>query len=169
MKLKIKEIALFGMLGALMFSSKLLTEILPNIHLLGMFTVAFTVVFRKKALYPIYTFVLISGVFYGFAMWWIPYLYIWTVLWGGVMLIPKKLLQKIKPIVYAVVCSLHGFLYGVLYAPAQALFFGLDFKGTIAWIIAGFPFDIIHGISNLLCGVLIVPIIKVLSKTKNGL
>lgn len=166
MKLKIKEIALFGMLGALMFSSKLLTEILPNIHLLGMFTVAFTVVFRKKALYPIYTFVLISGVFFGFAMWWIPYLYIWTVLWGGVMLIPKNLPQKIKPVVYAVVCSLHGFLYGVLYAPSQALFFGLDFKGMIAWIIAGFPFDIIHGISNLLCGILIVPIVKVLSKAE---
>ena len=46
--------------------------------------------------------------------------------------------------------------------PARALLFGLDFKGMIAWIVAGFPFDITHGISNFFCGILIVPIIKVL-------
>jgi len=41
--------------------------------------------------------------------------------------------------------------------------FGLDFQGMIAWIIAGIPFDITHGISNFFCGMLIVPIIKVLN------
>ena len=54
MKLTIREIAVFGMLGALMYASKMLMEVLPNIHLLGVFTIAFTVVYRKKALYPIY-------------------------------------------------------------------------------------------------------------------
>ena len=53
MKLKIKEIAVFGMLGALMYASKLAMEILPNIHLLGTFIVSITVVYRKKALYPV--------------------------------------------------------------------------------------------------------------------
>ncbi|MBQ2750786.1 MAG: hypothetical protein IJF34_13460, partial [Clostridia bacterium] len=52
--LRIREIAVFGMLGALMFASKIIMEALPNIHLLGMFTVVFTAVYRKKALYPIY-------------------------------------------------------------------------------------------------------------------
>jgi len=90
-------------------------------------------------------------------------LYVWTVLWGVVMLLPKNLPQKSIPIVYAIVCSLHGFLYGTLYAPAQALMFGLDFKGMVTWIIAGLPYDAIHGVSNLICGfVLILPIISVL-------
>ena len=41
--------------------------------------------------------------------------------------------------------------------------FGLDLKGTIAWIAAGFYFDILHGIGNLILGAtLIYPIIKVL-------
>ncbi len=164
MKPSIKEIALFGVLGALMFASKLITEVLPNIHLLSVFTIAFTVVFRQKALYPIYTFVLISGIFYGFASWWIAYLYIWAVLWGITMLLPQDVLSK--PLLYMIICALHGFLYGTLYAPAQALLFGLDFKGTLAWIIAGLPFDVIHGISNFFCGMLIIPIIKVLQKTK---
>lgn len=166
MKLNIKEIAVFGMLGALMFASKLITEMLPNIHLLGVFTVAFTVAYRKKALYPIYTFVLISGIFYGFATWWIAYLYIWTILWGMTMLIPKKTPSKLLPFIYMLVCALHGFLYGVFFAPSQALLFGLDFKGMIAWIVAGLPFDAIHGVSNFLCGILILPIVKALKSAE---
>ena len=165
-KLSVKEIAVFGMLGALMYISKLVMEGLPNIHLIGVFIVATTVVYRQKALFPIYVFVFLTGLFFGFGTWWIPYLYIWTILWGMTMLIPKRIPEKFKGIVYMIVCSLHGFLYGVFYAPAQALLFGLDFKGMIAWIVAGFPFDITHGISNFLCGILIVPIIKVLQYEK---
>ena len=168
MKLSVKELAVFGMLGTLMCISKYVMEFLPNTHLLAVFTVAFTVVFRKKALYPIYIFVFLVGFFSGFSVWWLPYLYIWAVLWGAVMLIPKNLNPKIAPFVYIAVCSLHGFLYGTIYAPAQALLFGLDFKGTVAWIIAGLPFDMVHGFSNLCLGVLIVPIIKVLNKLKTA-
>ena len=164
MKLKIREIAVFGMLGALMYASKMLMEVLPNIHLLGTFTIAFTVVYRKKALYPLYIFVFVTGLLSGFATWWIPYLYIWAVLWGAVMLLPKNMPKKIKPIVYMTVCGLHGLLYGVLYAPAQAILLGLDFRGMLTWIAAGLPFDITHGISNLLCGVLICPLISVLKR-----
>ncbi len=145
-----------------MYASKILMEFAPNIHLLGTFIVAFTVVYRKKALYSIYIYVLLTGMFYGFATWWIPYLYLWTVLWGVVMLLPAKISPKIQPLVYMIICAAHGFLYGTLYAPAQALLYGLSFKGMIAWIIAGFPFDCIHGVSNFFCGILIVPIIKTL-------
>ena len=63
MKLTIKEIAVFGMLGAVMYLSKMLMELLPNIHLLGVFTIAFTLVYRKKALYPIYIYVILNGIF----------------------------------------------------------------------------------------------------------
>lgn len=160
--LTIKEIVIFGMLGALMYASKMLMEMFPNVHLIGVFIVAMTVVYRKKALFPLYTFVLLTGLFNGFSTWWLPYLYIWTVLWGLVMLLPKKIPNKIAPVIYMLVCSLHGFLFGTLYAPAQAILFGLDFKGMLAWIVAGLPWDAVHGISNFFCGLLIVPIIKVL-------
>ena len=164
MKLNVREIAVFGMLGAMMFASKKLMEFLPNIHLLGVFIIAFTVVYRLKALYPIYTYVILDGIFSGFNIWWVPYLYIWTLLWGGVMLLPKKLPRKAKPFVYIGLCGLHGFLYGVLYAPAQAIFFKLSFQATLTWIAAGLPFDIVHGISNLVCGLLICPLIALLRK-----
>ena len=150
------------MLGALMYLSKMLMEWAPNVHLLGMFIVAFTVVYRAKALYPIYVFVLLTGILAGFSTWWIPYLYIWTVLWAMVMIIPKKLPKGVKNVLYILACAAHGYLFGTLYAPAQAILFGLSFEGMIAWIIAGLPYDIIHGTSNLICGFLIFPVISVL-------
>lgn len=164
MKLTTRETAVFGMLGALMYASKVIMEIAPNIHLLGVFTIAITVVYRKKALYPIYTYVLLNGMFSGFATWWIPYLYLWTILWGVIMLLPKNMPKGVKPIVYMIVNASHGFLFGTLYAPAQALLFGLSFDGMIAWIIAGLPWDFIHGVSNFFCGILIVPIVSVMQK-----
>jgi len=65
-----------------------------------------------------------------------------------------------------VVNACHGFLYGTLYAPAQAIMFGLSFDAMVAWIIAGFPFDFVHGVSNFFCGLLIVPVIRVLKSVQ---
>ncbi len=162
MKLTIREIAVFGMLGAVMYVSKMVMEVLPNIHLLGVLTIAYTIVYRKKALYPIYIYVILNGIFCGFAAWWIPYLYLWTVLWGIVMLLPKKMPSRIKIFVYMAVCAVHGFLFGTLYAPVQAVLYGLNLKETLAWIAAGLPWDCIHGVSNFFCGILIMPVVYAL-------
>ena len=159
--------AVFAMLGALMYASKMIMEVAPNVHLLGVFTIAFTVVYRKKALYPIYTYVLLNGIFCGFATWWIPYLYLWAVLWGATMLLPKRIPEKLRPLVYMLLCAAHGFLFGTLYAPAQALLYGLSFQKMIAWIISGLPWDFVHGVSNFFCGILIVPVIKILTFLEN--
>ena len=67
------------------------------------------------------------------------------------------------------VCAAHGFLFGTLYAPAQAILFGLSFKGMIAWIIAGLPWDFMHGVSNFFCGILIMPVIAVLKLAEKNL
>lgn len=152
-----------------MYASKMIMEVAPNVHLLGVFTIAFTVVYRKKALYPIYTYVLLNGIFCGFATWWIPYLYLWAVLWGATMLLPKRIPEKLRPLVYMLLCATHGFLFGTLYAPAQALLYGLSFQKMIAWIISGLPWDFVHGVSNFFCGILIVPIVKILTFLEKNL
>ncbi len=145
-----------------MYASKVIMDLAPNIHLIGVFIIATTVVYRKKALYPLYVFVFMTGLLNGFSTWWVPYTYIWTVLWAVVMLLPKKLPRKAEPLIYMIVCALHGFGYGILYAPAQALMFGLSFDGMIAWIMSGLPFDLIHGVSNFFCGMLVMPIVSTL-------
>lgn len=162
MKLSVRESCLFAMLGTLMYTSKLLLEFLPNVHLLGVLTIAYTLHFRKKALYPIYIYAFLLALFNGFSLWILPHFYIWTILWGCTMLVPTHLSQTKIQIICTILCGAHGFLYGILYAPAQALLFHLSWDGMIAWIIAGFPWDILHGISNLCVSLLIAPIRKIL-------
>ena len=158
------EITVFPMLAAIMFCSKLLMEALPNIHIVGMLCMLYTVIFRVKALIPIYLYVFLTGLYAGFDIWWIPYLYIWAILWAFTMLLPKNMPRAAAIVVYSVVCGLHGFLYGTLYAPAQAIFFGFDFNQAIAWIIAGIPFDILHGIGNIIFGCFIYPLAQIIIK-----
>jgi hypothetical protein len=69
----------FSMLGTIMFLSKLIMEFLPNIHLVGTLIAVCTLVYRKKALIPIYIYVLLVGVYGGFNWWWMPYIYIWAI------------------------------------------------------------------------------------------
>lgn len=160
----IREICIFAMFGVLMLISKKMMEFLPNIHLLGMFCITLTVVYRVKALIPIYVYVFLNGLIEGFSMWWVPYLYIWTILWAMAMLLPKKMKTPVAVVVYPLLCALHGLLYGTLYAPAQAIMFGLSFNQTLAWIGAGLYFDAIHAIGNFFAGQLIYPVVKVLRK-----
>lgn len=167
-KISVQELCIFAMLGALMFASKIIMEVLPNIHILGMLTMVYTLAFRWKALIPLYVYIMLNGLFAGFATWWVPYLYIWTVLWGVTMLLPKKMSKTVSMIVYPLVCSLHGMLFGVLYAPAQAILFGLDFEGMLAWIATGFVFDITHAVGNIAAGTLIFPMSQLLTRLKKA-
>ena len=172
-KISVLEMIVFAMLGTLMFCSKIVMEFLPNIHLLGMLTMTYTVVFRAKALIPVYIYVLLNGLYAGFNLWWMPYLYIWTILWAITMLLPRNMSKRTACIVYPIVCALHGFAYGALYAPAQAFMFNLSFDKMLAWIVAGFPFDVIHGIGNFAVGLLIYPmsqlLFRLVKKTHSGL
>ena len=165
--LDVREMCIFAMLGSVMFASKVIMEALPNIHLLGMLTVTYTLVYRKKALIPIYLYVVLNGLFAGFNFWWLPYTYIWTILWGVVMLLPRNMPRKVQFILYPLICAIHGFAFGILYSPAQALMFGLTFKQTVAWVISGIPFDLIHGFSNLVVGFLILPLSELLTRLSN--
>ena len=90
-----------------MYASKMLMEALPNIHLLGMFTLLLTLVYRWKALIPIYLYAILLGVTYGFdPLWWPIHLYVWTVLWAIGMLLPRNLPKKAEVILYPLLCAL---------------------------------------------------------------
>ena len=159
---------LFAMLGAIQFGSKQLLEFLPNVELVSTLTMVYTLVYRRQALIPIYVFVLMEGVLWGFGTWWIPYLYLWTVLWGVTMLLPRRLPARWGVPVYAGVCALFGLAYGTLYAPFQCYaFLGGDWKRTLTWIVAGLPWDGVHALGNLALGTLIVPLSTLLRNLEN--
>ena len=152
----------FALLGTLACLSDLLMEGLPNIHLLGTLFALCTLVYRAKALFAIYVYVLLIGLSSGIGMWWLPYLYIWLPLWGGVMLLPRRLPTTVKLILAHAISVLHGLAFGLLYAPAQAMMFKLSFSGMLAWVAAGFSFDLLHAAGNFALGFLLYPLYPLL-------
>lgn len=157
--------AIFAMFGVMMYASKEIMAALPNIHLIGMFTMLLTVVYRARVLYPIYVFVFILGLVYGFPFsWWPAYLYVWTVLWGVTMLLPRNMPDKVAAVVYPLICALHGLSFGTLCAPWQAIAFGYGWNAIWVWILAGLPFDVMHAVGNLVAGLLVLPFSKLLRR-----
>ena len=163
---RLKELVIFAVLGAIMFISHLALMGIPNIGFIGLFIAAYTLTYRVRALIPIYIYIMLYGIFFGL-MTWIPYLFVWLPLWGLFMLIGKfNLPLVVKVPVYMILCALHGLSFGTLYAPFAALLFGIPFRLStmLAWIAAGFPFDIAHALGNFAAGVLIVPLSELLKR-----
>lgn len=162
MKLTVVDLVTAALMGALMFISRQVMAFLPNIHLVATLIVVCTVVYRAKALLSLMVFIGLEILFAG-GVWWIPYLYLWPLLWGVTMLLPRQMSDKVAVPVYAAVAGLHGLAYGTLYAPFQAIMFHFDWKQTLTWIAVGFPWDVVHAVGNICLGsLLIVPLIKLL-------
>jgi energy-coupling factor transport system substrate-specific component len=167
--LSLRETAVFAMLGAILLIGKILFEPLPNVHPLAALIAVYTLVYRARALIPIYVYVILQGLIGGFNMWWVPYLYVWTVLWGMFMLLPRGIEnEKYGFAVIPAICALHGAIFGLIYSPAQAFLFGLDLEGTLKWIAAGLPFDLAHAVGNFAAGFLVIPLTRVLKKMEGN-
>lgn len=147
----------YALLAALLVAAKEVLAVLPNIEVVTLLIVVYTVVYRRRALVPIYLFVAIEAVMYPMFSTVVMYLYVWAILWGLVMLLPRRVLPA--P-VYMLIGGLYGLGFGALCAPAQALMFSLDFEGMLAWIVAGLPFDITHAISGFVSCLLVPPLAR---------
>lgn len=104
------ELALFGVLGGLTFAAKVVMAALPNIEPVSLMVMLFAVTFGRKALYPIYVYVLLEFLLYGFNLWSINYLYIWLIL-----AVCAWLLRKMThPLGWALLSGAFGLLFGAL-------------------------------------------------------
>ena len=70
--------------------------------------------------------------------------------------------KKVAAVVYPAVCAVYGLLFGVFYAPAQALLVGFNFEQTLLWIVTGLGFDTLHFFGNLFAGTLVLPLVELL-------
>ncbi len=164
---KIEEMVLFALFGAIMYLVAQI-DIVPNMHPLALFIAAFTAVYRVKALIPIYVYVFLEGLLGGFGIWWYPNLYIWTILWLVIMLIPKNTHEVAAGIIITVLCTLHGIGFGLMYMPYQCyVFFKGNWDFAYIWLLNGLPFDTLHAVGNLVSSLLTIPLILLLCKLGN--
>lgn len=150
---------MFGMLGAFTFAAKVAMAALPNIEPVSLFVMVFAVVFGKKCVFPIYTYILMEILFYGIQLWNINYLYIWMILAAAAWLMRKQN----HPLLWAVLSGGFGLLFGFLCAPVYLFTGGIGY--ALAWWSSGIIFDVAHCIGNFVVALLLfVPLRKLLTR-----
>ena len=152
MRVSTGEVALFGVLGGLTFAAKVAMMALPNIEPTSLMVMLFAVTFGRKALYPIYVYVLLEFILNGLHLWSINYLYVWLVLAVGAWLLRRMT----HPLGWALLSGAFGLLFGALCAPVYLFVGGPAY--ALSWWISGIPFDLLHCGGNFVIAlVLFVP------------
>lgn len=136
--LPIRDVVLFGVLGALTFALQVVMAPLPNIEPVSLLTMLFAAVFGWRCLYPVYVFVVMEVLFHGIGLWNINYLYIWAVL-----AVAAVLLRNMKPALgWALLSGVYGLLFGALCGIVDVFIGGFGYAVT-KWA-SGIPFDLLH-------------------------
>ena len=166
-KLTIKDIALIGMMVAVIEVCKVTLSFLPNVELTTFWLILFTLYFGWKIVFVVPVFILIEGFIYGIHLWWIMYLYAWPLLVLIVWILRKHDDVWLWSFVSAGFGLSFGFLcsfpYVVIGAADDGIMNGL--YAGFTWWVAGIPWDLVHGVANfVLMLVLYKPVRLIMSR-----
>lgn len=151
------------MLAAIMIAGQVAMASLPNIEPVSLLIIAGTLVYGWNILFSIYAFVLVEAFIYGFGLWVINYLYVWTIL----ALIAILLRKAEGRLLWACISGFFGLGFGLLCALPYVFISGIP--GAVAWYISGIPFDIAHAVGNFGMAFFLLPTcVKVLKKLRSG-
>lgn len=140
--LPILELVIFGLLTAILVAVQVGLAWLANVELVSTLIILYTIFLGRKVLFPLYAFVIIQGLLYGFHIWWIAYLYVWLVL-----VLLTHIFKKIdSAIFFAVLAGIFGLIFGTL-CSIPYLFIG-GWQMFVSTIIAGISFDLVHCVGN---------------------
>ena len=142
LKISVREMVLFSILGAMTFSAKYVMSFLPNVEPSSLMIMLFAVVFGKKWVYPTYLYVAMEILFYGINLWSINYLYIWAIL----AMAAYSLRNMRSALGWAMVSGIFGLFFGVLCGIVDVFIGGFQYAVTKR--ISGIPFDISHCVGN---------------------
>ena len=148
-----------GILTAIVLVAQVAMGFLPNIELVTLLFILYTLIFGKKVFLIIYTFVLLEGIIYGFGTWWFNYLYVWSV-----QAVVTLLFRKQTSVVFwSILSGFYGLTFGALCAVIY-FFIGGPSAAFSYWI-SGIAYDIPHCIGNVvLCLMLYKPLRFILEK-----
>ena len=162
MKLTLRQIALFGVLGALTFGLKVAMSLLPNIEPVSLCVMLYAAVFGKKWVYPVYLYVGLEILFYGLGIWNLNYLYTWAVL-----AMAAGMLKDMRgSFGWAMLSGVCGLAFGALCGIVDVFIGGFGYAAA-KWV-TGIPFDISHCLGNFVMAlVLFQPLRKLMEKLYN--
>ena len=157
--LSVREMVLFGILGAMTFGAKYIMSFLPNIEPVSLCVMLYAVVFGKKWVYPVYLYVMLEILFYGLGIWNLNYLYTWAVL-----AVAASFLKNMdSSFGWAMLSSVFGLAFGALCGIVDVFIGGVPYAVT-KWI-SGIPFDISHCIGNFVMALVLFKPLRKLMET----
>ncbi len=158
-QLNLKQLLTLIILGVLIFVTKWIMDPLPNIELVSFLIIITARQFGIKSLISVYTFVLSQFILYPMGDWLVGYLYIWAI-----FAIIVWVIRKIDSVwIYALVSGIFGLSFDILMLPVYFVEGGFAF--SVAKIVSGAGFSLIHGVGNfVLCLILYKPITKAAKK-----
>ena len=159
----VRKITRIALLSAILYVSKVALEFLPNVELVSLLTVLYTLVFGKEAFLIVTVFNLFELIQWGFGTWWVSYLYVWPLL-VLITLLLKKIIKE-EFLIWSVVSGLFGLIFGSLFA---VVYLPVDPAYALAYWISGLPWDVWHGVCNFVLMLVIgKPLYLLLKKIKN--
>ena len=156
---KALHIATMGLLSAILLVGQVGMSFLPNIEPVSTLIILYALAYKKQTFPIIYTFVLLEGIVFGFGIWWISYLYIWSIL-----ALLTLLFQKMdSAFLWAILSGAFGLSFGALCAIPYLISGGIG--AAVSYWVNGILFDILHcGGNFVLTLVLYHPLLRVLKK-----
>lgn len=155
-----RSLAWMGVLTALLFAGQVVMSFLPNLEIVSLLIILYTIFFGKKVFWMIYGFVLLEGFLYGFGMWWFQYLYLWSIL----AVISMFFRSNTSPLFWSILSGFFGLSFGALCTLPYLIAGGP--AAVFSYWVSGLGFDLIHCIGNVvLCLVLFKPLYALLQKT----
>lgn len=149
-KIKVHDIALTGVMAAVLVVCKEALGALPNIELVSFWIIMFTLSFGWRILFVVPVFVLIEGCLYGMGLWFLMYLYVWPLLAWIAYLSRRQESVWFWSILSAFFGLFFGFLcaipYGIIGAVDNGIRAGL--YAGFTWWVAGIRWDVLHCIGN---------------------
>ena len=142
MNSRIRDIATMGMMVAILEVVKFALMFLPNVELVSLMIILFTLLIGKKAFLVVTAFSLVESIIWGFGLWSIGYFYVWPIL----VMLTLFLKKYMNNVVCAIVSGFFGLFFGALFALTPI--FTSGFEAAVAYWLSGLPFDLIHCISN---------------------
>lgn len=137
-----REIAVLGLLSALLFGAKMVMAPLPNIEPVSLLIIVYVAVLGLRALIPVYVYVMLEIVTWGFGYWSACYLYIWAAL-----ALAAWLLRRMEaPLGWALLSGTFGLCFGALCSLTYWVAGGWAF--ALSWWMSGILFDLLHGAGN---------------------
>lgn len=162
--MSVHKMTRIALLAAILYVAKVALEFLPNVELVSLLLILYTLVFGKDAFIIVIVFNLFQMIQWGVGTWLISYFYVWPLL--CLLTILCKRIFKEEFVLWAIFSGIFGLIFGALFSLVYLVIEGPG--SALAYWISGLTYDVVHAAANfilmLVCG---KPLYRVLRQLRS--